>query len=98
MKTPPLAGVCLNRIGKVRPLGQQIDEIDARIKEIDAKLTAAHKASEVSQRLVTMPGVGPVTALTIGVEIDPAMLESGRHLAAWAGLTQSDGRAAAVQG
>jgi transposase len=65
-------------------LGQQIDETDVRIKDIDAKLTAAHKASEVSQRLATIPGVGPVTALTLAVEIDPAMFESGRHLAAWA--------------
>ncbi len=71
-------------------LGQQIDEIDTRIKEVDAKLNAAHKASEVSQRLVTIPGVGPVTALTLAIEIDPAMFESGRHLAAWAGLTPKE--------
>ena len=71
-------------------LGQQIDEIDTRIKDVDAKLNAAHKASEVSQRLVTIPGVGPVTALTLAVEIDPAMFESGRHLAAWAGLTPKE--------
>ena len=43
-----------------------------------------------SQRLVTIPGVGPVTALTLAVEIDPAMFESGRHLAAWAGLTPKE--------
>lgn len=71
-------------------LGQQIDEIDARVKNVDAKLNAAHKASEVSQRLVTIPGVGPVTALTLAVEIDPEMFESGRHLAAWAGLTPKE--------
>jgi transposase len=71
-------------------LVQQIDEIDVRIKDIDAKLNAAHKASDVSQRLITIPGVGPVTALTLAVEIDPAMFESGRHLAAWAGLTPKE--------
>jgi transposase len=71
-------------------LGQQIDEIDARIDEVDAKLNAAHKANEVSQRLVTIPGVGPIIALTLAVEIDPAMFESGRHLAAWAGLTPKE--------
>lgn len=52
--------------------------------------TPVHKASEVSQRLITIPGVGPVTALTLAVEIDPAMFESGRHLAAWAGLTPKE--------
>ena len=71
-------------------LGQQIESLDTRIKEIDAKLTAAHKANEVSQRLATIPGVGPVTALTLAVEIDPAAFESGRHLAAWAGLTPKE--------
>ena len=43
-------------------LGRQIEDLDIRIKEIDAKLSAAHKANEVSQRLSTIPGLGPVTA------------------------------------
>jgi transposase len=38
-------------------------------------LIAAHKANEVSQRLATIPGVGPVTALTLATEIDPAAFE-----------------------
>jgi transposase len=71
-------------------LGRQIGEIDDRIKEVDAKLNAAHKANEVSQRLVTMPGVGPIIALTLAVEIDPEAFETGRHLAAWAGLTPKE--------
>jgi transposase len=71
-------------------LGQQIDEIDARIKEVDAKLNAAHKTNELSQRLVTIPGIGPIIALTLAAEIDPAIFESGRHLAAWAGLTPKE--------
>jgi transposase len=71
-------------------LGRQVAEIDARIKEVDAKLSAAHKASELSQRLVTIPGVGPIIALTMAIEIDPTMFESGRHLAAWAGLTPKE--------
>lgn len=71
-------------------LGRQIDELNARIEEIDAKLADAHKANAVSQRLATIPGVGPVTALTLAIEIDPATFESGRHLAAWAGLTPQE--------
>jgi transposase len=71
-------------------LGRQIEELNTRIKEIDVKLTVAHKANEVSQRLATIPGVGPVTALTLAIEIDPAAFESGRHLAAWAGLTPKE--------
>ena len=71
-------------------LGRQIEEIGTRIKEIDVKLNAAHKASEVSTRLATIPGVGPVIALTLATEIDPAAFESGRHLAAWVGLTPKE--------
>jgi transposase len=71
-------------------LGRQIEDLDTRIKEIDVKLTAAHKANVVSQRLATIPGVGPVTALTLAINIDPVAFESGRHLAAWAGLTPKE--------
>jgi transposase len=38
-------------------LGQQIADLDTRIKEIEVKLTAAHKANAVSRRLATIPGV-----------------------------------------
>jgi transposase len=68
-------------------LGQQIADLDTRIKEIEVKLSAAHNANPVSQRLASIPGVGPVTALTLATEIDPTAFESGRHLAAWTGLT-----------
>ena len=37
--------------------GQQIDEVDSRIKDVGARLTAARKAGEVSQRLETIPGL-----------------------------------------
>jgi transposase len=71
-------------------LGRQITELDTRIEEIDAKLTSMHKANEVSQRLATIPGVGPITALTMALAIDPKAFESGRHFAAWAGLTPKE--------
>jgi transposase len=69
---------------------RQIDDINARIEEVDARLNVSHKANPVSQRLATIPGVGPITALTLAIEIDPAQFESGRHLAAWAGLTPKE--------
>jgi transposase len=71
-------------------LASQIDGIENSIEEIDDRLSAAHKANEVSQRLATIPGVGPITALTMATEIDPAAFESGRHLAAWMGLTPKE--------
>ena len=71
-------------------LSHEIEALDVRIKEIDVKLSAAHKTNEVSQRLATIPGVGPIIALTLAAEIDAKAFESGRHLAAWAGLTPQE--------
>jgi transposase len=68
-------------------LGEEIGRLDARIKEMEAKLKQAHNANPVSKRLATIPGVGPITALTFATEIDPVAFQSGRHLAAWVGLT-----------
>ena len=68
-------------------LGEEIGRLDARIKEIEGKLKQAHNANPLSKRLATIPGVGPITALTLAIEIDPAAFQSGRHLAAWVGLT-----------
>jgi hypothetical protein len=48
-------------------LGQPIADLGTRIKEIEVELTAAHNAKAVSQRLATIRGVGPVTALTLGI-------------------------------
>jgi transposase len=78
-------------------LGQQIADLDTKIKQIEVKLMAAHKANEVSQRLATIPGLGPVTGLTLAIEIDPSAFESGRHLAAWVGLTPKERSTAGKQ-
>jgi transposase len=40
--------------------------------------------------LATIPGIGPIIALTLSTEIDPSAFESGRHLAAWIGLTPKE--------
>src|ERR1035441_7154764 len=40
--------------------------------------------------LATIPGIGPITALTLAIEIDAAAFESGRHLASWIGLTPKE--------
>ena len=73
-------------------LGRQIEDLDAKRRSSSSMSNwpAAHKVNEVSQRLATIPGVGPVTALTLAIEIDPVAFESGRHLAAWAGLTPKE--------
>ena len=57
--------------------------------QVGRKITA-ERSPGVSNYLATIPGVGPVTALTLAIEIDPEAFESGRHLAAWAGLTPKE--------
>ena len=71
-------------------LGQQIEHLNSRIGELEARLAAMHKANALSQMLATAPGVGPVIALTFAIEVDASAFESGRHLAAWLGLTPQE--------
>jgi len=71
-------------------LGEQIDHLDCRIKALEAKLDAMHKADAISQLLATVPGIGPIIGLSFALEVDPAAFTSGRHLAAWLGLTPQE--------
>lgn len=62
-------------------------EVEARETALEAKILAWHRASEVSQRLATIPGIGPITAAAIAATAsDPTQFTSGRHFAAWIGL------------
>jgi transposase len=67
--------------------GRQIEQIDTYIADIDVRLLAMHKANDVSQRLARVPGIGPITAISLALNVEAAQFESGRHLAAWLGLT-----------
>ena len=71
-------------------LGREIEHLDSRLSELDVKLIAMHKANPLSQLLATIPGIGVIIALTFTLEIDPAAFKSGRHLAAWIGLTPKE--------
>ena len=46
-----------------------------------------HRSNPVSQRLQTIPGIGPIIATAMAASVtDPAIFRSGRGLAAWIGL------------
>jgi transposase len=68
-------------------LGRCIEQLDAQLATLDRRLAARHKANPVSQRLAAVPGIGPVTALTMAMTVDARQFESARHFAAWLGLT-----------
>jgi transposase len=68
-------------------LAEQIVQIDAKLAALGRKLAALHKANPVSQLLAKVPGIGPLGALTLALTVDAKQFKSGRHFAAWLGLT-----------
>ena len=68
-------------------MGEHIADLDAKLAVMDKQLLEQHKSNPVSQLLVTIPGIGPITAITLALSVNPANFESGRHFAAWLGVT-----------
>jgi transposase len=69
-------------------LFEHIDGLGERIGIVEARIIAWHKSSEVSQRLASAPGVGPMTATALVAAVgDGKQFRSARHFAAWLGLT-----------
>ena len=69
-------------------LAEQLSAINQQIDKIEERVVACHKANPVSQRLSTIPGIGPVIGTAIAATVaDPAAFRSGREFAAWLGLT-----------
>jgi transposase len=65
--------------------------LQARLREVEAKLMAWHRGNECSRRLAEIPGVGPIGAVTLAMKVpDASVFRSGRHFAAWIGLTPRD--------
>jgi transposase len=69
-------------------LADQLADLDQRLKAIELKLLAWHKRDARSQLLTTIPGVGPIGAVTFSLKVpDASVFRSARHFAAWLGLT-----------
>jgi transposase len=65
----------------------QIRDTRERVTQIEKQILAWHRASEVSQRLETIPGIGPIIASAIAATVtEPGLFASGRQLSAWLGL------------
>jgi transposase len=68
-------------------LAVQIEQLDAGIAALEQQLMAWHKSNPVSQRLATIPGIGPIIATAIAATVvEPTAFRSGREFAAWLGL------------
>ena len=68
-----------------------ITQFRALVREIDLlekQILDWHRHDEVSQRLATVPGIGPITASAIAATVpDASIFRSGRQFAVWLGLT-----------
>jgi len=67
-------------------LASQVEHLDGQIAALDAQLREALKADEAAVRLVQVPGIGPVGAMTLSLTVEASQFRSGRHFASWLGL------------
>jgi len=71
--------------------GRDYAQLQVELKAIEVKLRVWHRANDDSRRLAKIPGVGPIGATTLVMKVpDPRAYPSGRHFAAWIGLTPKD--------
>ena len=84
-RIPPLARTCL------KGLGVQLMSLEREIIAAERRIWAWHRSSEVSRRVETIPGIGPITASALAASItDPHVFKSGRGMAAWIGLVPKE--------
>ncbi len=77
-------------LDKIEPLLARA-RLQAELKAVEAKLLAWHRADALSRRLAQIPAIGPIIATTLVMKTpDPRVFRSGRHFAAWLGLTPRD--------
>ncbi len=68
-------------------LADQYRLLQDQILDLDRQINKSHRASEVSRRLATIPGIGPLAASALVATIGNASaFKSGRSLAAFLGL------------
>ena len=66
----------------------QIHDIEIRLKSFEQRILSLAKENEVCRRLMTVQSIGPYIATAITATVgDPRNFASGRHFAAWLGLT-----------
>jgi transposase len=72
----------------IKPLLRVLEQLTSERKALDKRLEQAVRKDEVCLRLMTIPGVGPITSLAFRVTIDdPDRFRSSKTLGAHVGLT-----------
>ena len=69
-------------------VASQIDALKVQIEKLEQAIVATVRRDDDARRLVTIPGVGAIIAASVRALVpDPGGFKSGRHFAAWLGLT-----------
>src|SRR5689334_6359179 len=69
----------------------EIDSLEQRCKHIDRELARLSEHDPIVERLLQIPGVGPLTATALRASVvDVQRFPSGRHFASWLGLTSRE--------
>jgi len=72
----------------LRRLIDTFTALEAQMKELDGEINRRSRADPVARRLMTILGVGPITATAITALVPAAgSFRTGRDFAAWLGLT-----------
>jgi transposase len=72
----------------LKMLIETLHRLDEQIAGLDREVAQQAKENETARRLMTIPGVGPVTAVALAALAPPAeTFKRGRDFAAWVGLT-----------
>jgi transposase len=71
----------------IRVMLDALDQLDRQIAGLDREIARRAREDEVSRRLMTIPGIGPLTATALAaLAPPPEEFARGRDFAAWLGL------------
>ncbi|MBB4291460.1 transposase [Rhizobium leguminosarum] len=92
-----LIAIVLDQVGSRLPhevrrtlsvICDEIESLASKIADLERDLVAHSKRDDDVSRLMTIPGVGQITASTVKAYVpDPSAFKSARHFASWLGLT-----------
>src|SRR5688572_140086 len=69
----------------------EIDSLEQRCKHIERELARLNEHDPIVERLLKIPGVGPLTATALRASVvDVQRFPSARHFASWLGLTSRE--------
>ena len=71
----------------IRVMLDMLGEFDRQVADLDREIARRAREDEVSRRLMTIPGIGPLTATALAaLGPPPEQFAKGRDFAAWLGL------------